>query len=54
MCLAKGRLQLTTTGIVGLKLSVDQFFISLAEDKGEKALGVILSGFPHAIPSIQQ
>lgn len=41
----KGQLQLTkTTGLVGPKPSVDRFFTSLAEAKGERAVGIILSG----------
>lgn len=43
--ITNGRLRLTkTSGEVGPKPSVDQFFTSLAEEKGERAVGIILSG----------
>ncbi|HEX9925201.1 MAG TPA: chemotaxis protein CheB, partial [Anaerolineae bacterium] len=41
----QGRLQLRQpTAAIGPKPSIDHFFTSLAQDKGDKAIGVILSG----------
>jgi two-component system CheB/CheR fusion protein len=43
--LVQGRLQLRQpTAAIGPKPSIDQFFTSLAQDQGDKAVGVILSG----------
>jgi two-component system CheB/CheR fusion protein len=43
--IANGRVKLTKTSReVGPKPSVDQFFTALAEDMGERAVGIILSG----------
>lgn len=44
MTLSKGRLRLTPKNPRGLSLPIDFFFSSLAEDFGNRAIGVILSG----------
>jgi two-component system CheB/CheR fusion protein len=43
--IAHGRLHLSApASAIGSKPSIDRFFASLAEDKGDKAVGIILSG----------
>jgi two-component system, chemotaxis family, CheB/CheR fusion protein len=42
--IANGRLEVRTTGRTHARTPIDSFFAALAEDQGEQAIGIVLSG----------